>query len=265
LTLSFPVLLHSIISERAVKNTNDLKLILIWSEKMNKKNKLLLVEDDQNFGSILKSYLELADYEVILKQDGKQGLVCFRNNSFDLCILDIMMPEMDGFTLAAEIKKINPGVPFIFLTAKTLKEDVIEGFRIGADDFLTKPFDSEVLLYKISAILKRNHSVEDEKDEDNTYVSIGSYQFNHRLRKLIKDKKSYTLSPKEAQLLNLLCKSRDGILTRSDALNKIWGSDNYFTSRSMDVFIARLRKYLKDDPGVEIINIHGNGFRLVIG
>jgi two-component system, OmpR family, response regulator len=229
-----------------------------------KKIKILLVEDDPNFGSILKSYLELADYEIMLKQDGKQGLTCFRNNSFDLCILDIMMPEMDGFTLAMEIKKIDDKVPLIFLTAKTLKEDVIEGFRIGADDFLTKPFDSEVLLYKISAILKRKNRGEVDYEDDNTDISIGSYQFNYRLRKLSNIKQTFTLSPKESGLLNMLCKAKDGILTRSDALNKIWGADNYFTARSMDVFIARLRKYLKDDPSVEIINIHGNGFRLVI-
>jgi two-component system, OmpR family, response regulator len=232
---------------------------------MSKKTKILLVEDDPNFGSILKSYLELADYEVVLKQDGKQGLTCFRNNSFELCILDIMMPEMDGFTLAIEIKKLDDKVPVIFLTAKTLKEDVIEGFRIGADDFLTKPFDSEVLLYKISAILKRKYSGEPDPEEDNSDICIGTFHFNYRLRKLSGINQTYTLSPKESGLLNMLCKAKDGILSRSEALNKIWGADNYFTARSMDVFIARLRKYLKDDPSVEIINIHGNGFRLVIG
>lgn len=231
---------------------------------MNNKVKILLVEDDPNFGSILKSYLELADYEVVLKQDGKQGLACFKNNSFDLCILDIMMPEMDGFTLASEIKKLNDKVPLIFLTAKTLKEDVIEGFKIGADDFLTKPFDSEVLLYKISAILKRK-SYGEEQDDGVEEFSIGKYKFDSRLRLLFVGEHSYTLSPKESSLLYMFCRSRDGILSRSDALIKIWGADNYFTARSMDVFIARLRKYLKDDPSVEIINIHGNGFRLFVG
>ena len=231
---------------------------------MNNKVKILLVEDDPNFGSILKSYLELADYEVVLRQDGKQGLTCFKNNRFDLCILDIMMPEMDGFTLAMEIKKLNDKIPLIFLTAKTLKEDVIEGFKIGADDFLTKPFDSEVLLYKISAILKRKMQGDDQ-DDSNEEFTVGTYVFNSRLRKLTNGKQTYTLSPKESGLLIMLCKARDGILTRSDALIKIWGADNYFTARSMDVFIARLRKYFKDDPSVEIINIHGNGFRLVIG
>ena len=231
---------------------------------MDNKLKILLVEDDPNFGSILKSYLELAEYDVVLKKDGKQGLACFKNSRFDLCILDIMMPEMDGFTLAAEIKKLNDRVPLIFLTAKTLKEDVIEGFKIGADDFLTKPFDSEVLLYKISAILKRKMPG-DEQEEGAEEFSIGDYTFNSRLRKLAIGNTTYTLSPKEAGLLSMFCQARDGILSRSDALLKIWGADNYFTARSMDVFIARLRKYLKDDPSVEIINIHGNGFRLVVG
>jgi two-component system, OmpR family, response regulator len=231
---------------------------------MNKKIKILLVEDDPNFGSMLKSYLELADYEIILKQDGKQGLTCFRNHSFDICILDIMMPEMDGFTLAVEMKKIEPKVPIIFLTAKTLKEDVITGFRLGADDFLTKPFDSEVLLYKISAILKRNQTADEENEEQESEIALGSFRFNHRLRILSNNKSTFTLSPKEAGLLHLFCKAKDGILSRSDALKKIWGSESYFTARSMDVFIARLRKYFRDDPSVEILNIHGNGFRLVI-
>ena len=231
---------------------------------MTKKTKILLVEDDPNFGSILKSYLELDDYEVILKKDGKQGLNCFMNNSFELCILDIMMPEMDGFTLAKEIKKLDKEIPLIFLTAKTLKEDVLEGFRIGADDYLTKPFDSEVLLYKISAILKRKNSGNNDPDEKPTEFAIGSFTFNHRLRTLSNKEQHQTLSPKEAELLTLFCTTKDGILSRSEALKKIWEADNYFTARSMDVFVARLRKYLKGDPSVEIINIHGNGFRLVV-
>jgi two-component system, OmpR family, response regulator len=232
---------------------------------MNKKIKILLVEDDPNFGSILKSYLELDDYEVVLKKDGKQGLACFNNSSFDLCILDIMMPEMDGFTLAREIKKLDKEIPLIFLTAKTLKEDVIEGFRIGADDYLTKPFDSEVLLFKISAILKRKNSGNVDPDQEPTEFKIGSFIFNQRLRTLSYNDQNRTLSPKESELLAMLCTAKDGVLNRSDALKKIWEADNYFTARSMDVFVARLRKYLKDDPSVEIINIHGNGFRLVIG
>jgi len=232
---------------------------------MNQKIKILLVEDDPNFGSILKSYLELAEYEVVLKKDGKQGLNCFLNSSFDLCILDIMMPEMDGFTLAREIKKADKEIPLIFLTAKTLKEDVLEGFRIGADDFLTKPFDSEVLLYKITAILKRKNSGNSDSDEVPSEFNIGRLKFNQRLRTLSCQEQTHVLSPKESELLAMLCTAKDGILNRSDALKKIWDADTYFTARSMDVFVARLRKYLKDDPSVEIINIHGNGFRLVIG
>ena len=230
---------------------------------MTKKIKILLVEDDPNFGSILKSYLELADYDVILKKDGKQGLAAFHMFRFDICILDIMMPEMDGFTLAREIRKSDKQVPFIFLTAKSLKEDMLEGFRIGADDYLTKPFDSEVLLYKISAILKRN-SLSLSIPEEPTEFRIGGFRFNSQLRTLTTGDNVHTLSPKEAELLKLLCSSKNGILSRKDALLKIWGTDDYFTTRSMDVFIARLRKFLKADPSVEILNIHGNGFRLVI-
>jgi DNA-binding response OmpR family regulator len=230
---------------------------------MAKKIKILLVEDDPNFGSILKSYLELADYEVLLKTDGKQGLAAFKNWSFELCILDIMMPEMDGFTLAKEIRKLNNRIPLIFLTAKTLKEDVLEGFRIGADDYLTKPFDSEVLLYKIAAILKRNALMDESAGQPLSY-EVGAFHFDCRLRILKLGKNSQTLSPKEAELLKMLCSAKEGILTRRDALQQIWGKEDYFTTRSMDVFMARLRKYLRADPSVEILNIHGNGFRLII-
>jgi two-component system OmpR family response regulator len=230
---------------------------------MTKKTKILLVEDDPNFGSILKSYLELADYDVVLKSDGKQGLSAFKTYPCDLCILDIMMPEMDGFTLAREIKKINDKLPLIFLTAKTLKQDILEGFKIGADDYLTKPFDSEVLLWKISAILKRN-TANAEIENDVSEYPIGKFLFNHRLRTLQFSDQVQNLSPKEAALLKMMCMSKEGILSRKDALMKIWNADNYFTTRSMDVFIARLRKYLKSDPSIEILNIHGNGFRLLI-
>jgi len=230
---------------------------------MIRKTKILLVEDDSNFGSILKSYLELADYDVVLKTDGKQGLATFKTYPFDLCILDIMMPEMDGFTLAREIKKINEKLPLIFLTAKTLKQDILEGFKIGADDYLTKPFDSEVLLWKISAILRRNTGSPESENELSEYP-VGNFFFNHRLRTLRLSDHVQNLSPKEAALLKMMCTSKEGILSRKDALMKIWNADNYFTTRSMDVFIARLRKYLKADPSIEIINIHGNGFRLLV-
>jgi two-component system, OmpR family, response regulator len=231
---------------------------------MNAKIKILLVEDDPNFGSIMKSYLELNDFEVILKADGKQGLATFRSEPFDICILDVMMPEMDGFTLAKEIKKTNSNTPFIFLTAKSLKEDMLEGFKTGADDYITKPFDSEVLLFKLHAILKRNI----QRAEDDAFVNemkVGKLLFNYNLRTLSHNNVTQQLSPKEANLLKMLCTAKDGILLRKDALEKIWGNDNYFNGRSMDVFIARLRKCLRVDPSIEIANIHGNGFRIIIG
>ncbi len=229
---------------------------------MSLKTKILLVEDDPNFGSIMKSYLELNDFEVVLKTDGKQGLSAFQSELFDICILDVMMPEMDGFALAREIKKSNPEVPFIFLTAKSLKDDMLEGFKTGADDYITKPFDSEVLLFKIKAILKRSSQKTETENNQNEFT-VGTLVFNFNLRTLTGKSETFQLSPKEAKLLRMLCNAKDGILLRKDALEKIWGTDNYFNGRSMDVFIARLRKCLKADPTVEIVNIHGNGFRII--
>lgn len=231
---------------------------------MSHKIKILLVEDDPNFGSIMKSYLELNDFEVILRPDGKQGLTAFESTPFDICILDVMMPEMDGFTLAREIRKRRTDTPFIFLTAKSLKEDMLEGFRTGADDYITKPFDSEVLLFKLQAILKRKLQ-QVEADSVPNEMQIGKLTFNFNLRTLSSGGQTQQLSPKEASLLRMLCTAKEGILLRKDALEKIWGNDNYFNGRSMDVFIARLRKCLKADPAIEIVNIHGNGFRLVTG
>ena len=231
---------------------------------MNHKIKILLVEDDPNFGSIMKSYLELNDFEVQLKADGRQGLSAFTTDPFDICILDVMMPEMDGFTLAREIRKINSDIPFIFLTAKSLKEDMLEGFKAGADDYITKPFDSEVLLFKLHAILKR-HLQHAEQEIDLNEMKVGRLIFNYNLRTLTYENATQQLSPKEASLLKMLVTARDGILLRKDALEKIWGTDNYFNGRSMDVFIARLRKCLKADPSIEIANIHGNGFRIIFG
>jgi len=224
--------------------------------------KILLVEDDPNFGSIMKSYLELNDFEVVLRPDGRQGLTAFKTEPYDICILDVMMPEMDGFTLAREIRKINREIPFIFLTAKSLKEDMLEGFRTGADDYITKPFDSEVLLFKLHAILKRNIQRQENELASNE-MQVGKFTFNYTLRTLTHGSLTMQLSPKEASLLKMLSTARDGILLRKDALEKIWGNDNYFNGRSMDVFIARLRKSLKADPSIEIVNIHGNGFRLI--
>lgn len=226
-----------------------------------KEYKILLCEDDQNLGMVLKNYLELNDYDVTLERDGRLGLAAFQREKFDICLLDVMMPNMDGFTLAEEIRDIDPEVPLFFLSAKTMKEDIIQGYKLGADDYITKPFDSEVLLLKIKAILKRNE--ESIKENENIEFDLGRYHFNPKLRELIFDGKTQTLSPKENELLKMLAEHKNDLLPRERALKKIWGSDTYFNGRSMDVYIAKLRKYLKEDNNIEIVNIHGNGFRLV--
>ncbi len=226
------------------------------------KPQILLCEDDTNLGMVLKNYLELNDYDVTLERDGKLGLAAFQREKFDLCLLDVMMPNMDGFTLAEEIRDVNPDVPLFFLSAKTMKDDIIQGYKLGADDYITKPFDSEVLLHKIKAILKRNEEL--HREEVNAEFDLGRYHFNPRLRELTVDGKVQTLSPKENELLKMLSEYKNDLLTREIALKKIWGSDTYFNGRSMDVYIAKLRKYLKEDSALEIVNIHGNGFRLVV-
>ena len=226
------------------------------------KPQILLCEDDTNLGMVLKNYLELNDYDVTLERDGKLGLAAFQREKFDLCLLDVMMPNMDGFTLAEEIRDVNPDVPLFFLSAKTMKDDIIQGYKLGADDYITKPFDSEVLLHKIKAILKRNEEL--HREEVNAEYDLGKYHFNPRLRELIIDGKTQTLSPKENELLKMLSEYKNDLLSREIALKKIWGSDTYFNGRSMDVYIAKLRKYLKEDSAIEIVNIHGNGFRLVV-
>jgi len=226
--------------------------------------KILLVEDDPNFGTVLKDYLALNDYEVTHAKDGLDGLISFKNDDFDICILDVMMPKKDGFSLAKDIRSVNNDIPLIFLTAKSMKEDVLKGYQVGADDYLNKPFDSEVLLYKIKAILQRKQS--DISSDDNQFeFEIGGFHLNSKLRQLsYKGGEPRKLSPKENKLLKLLTLYKNDLLPRELALTKIWRDDNYFTSRSMDVYIAKLRKYLKPDENVEIINIHGEGFRLVI-
>lgn len=226
------------------------------------KPKILLCEDDNNLGSVLKNYLELNDYDVTLERDGRLGLAAFQREKFDICLLDVMMPHMDGFTLAEEIRDVNPDVPLFFLSAKTMKDDIIQGYKLGADDYITKPFDSEVLLHKIKAILKRNE--EQHREENNAEYDLGKHHFNPRLRELTAGGKTNVLSPKENELLKMLCEYKNDLLPREIALKKIWGSDTYFNGRSMDVYIAKLRKYLKDDSSIEIVNIHGNGFRLVV-
>ncbi|MBK8698689.1 MAG: response regulator transcription factor [Saprospiraceae bacterium] len=227
-------------------------------------SKILLVEDDRNFGDVLRSYLEMHDFEVNLATDGEAGLSEFNKGSYDLCIFDVMMPKKDGFTLAKEIRDNGGNVPIIFLTAKSLKEDVLEGFKIGADDYITKPFNSEELLFRILAILKRSSKVVESK-EDPKEFTIGNYVFNYPLRTLIYKDGEFEekLSPKEAHLLKMFCLAKNDVLERSEALKKIWGEDNYFTARSMDVFVTKLRKYLSRDETIEIANIHGNGFRLI--
>jgi two-component system, OmpR family, response regulator len=226
-----------------------------------KKPKILLCEDDTNLGMVLKNYLELNDFEVTLERDGRLGLAAFQREHVDICLLDVMMPHMDGFTLAEEIRDVNPDVPLFFLSAKTMKEDIIQGYKLGADDYITKPFDSEVLLLKIRAILKRNDDL--NKEADNKEFDLGSYHFHPKLRQLVHNGQMQTLSPKENELLKMLAEHLNDLLPREAALKKIWGSDTYFNGRSMDVYIAKLRKYLRDDSNIEIVNIHGNGFRLV--
>ena len=227
-----------------------------------KKYKILLCEDDSNLGLVLKNFLELNEYDVTLERDGRLGLGAFQREKFDLCLLDVMMPNVDGFTLAEEIRDIDPDVPLFFLSAKTLKEDILQGYRLGADDYITKPFDSDVLMHKIKAIIKRNE--DDHKVTDNLEFELGAYHFNPKLRELKVKDATQVLSPKENELLKMLAEHKNDLLTREKALKKIWGSDTYFNGRSMDVYIAKLRKYLKEDSTIEIVNIHGNGFRLVV-
>lgn len=226
------------------------------------KSKILLVEDDPNFGSVLKDYLELHDFEVRLAHDGEAGWKSFSQWSPDLAILDVMMPKLDGFSLAERIRAKEKDQPLIFLTAKSLKEDVLKGYKLGADDYLTKPFDSEVLLYKIRAVIARNERAQEQPEEQDVY-QIGDYVFEPKLRNLSRGKHAVRLSPKEAELLKLLCVYTNDLMPRKLALLKIWKEENYFTGRSMDVYIAKLRKYLAEDPRVEIVNIHSEGFRLV--
>ena len=227
-----------------------------------KKYKILLCEDDSNLGLVLKNFLELNEYDVTLERDGRLGLGAFQREKFDLCLLDVMMPNVDGFTLAEDIRDVDPDIPLFFLSAKTLKEDILQGYRLGADDYITKPFDSDVLMHKIKAIIKRNE--EDHKITDNLEFELGVYHFNPKLRELKMKEKIQVLSPKENDLLKMLAEHKNDLLTREKALKKIWGSDTYFNGRSMDVYIAKLRKYLKEDTTIEIVNIHGNGFRLVV-
>lgn len=226
------------------------------------KNKILLVEDDLSFGSVLKDYLTIKDFEVTHAVNGEDGLKKFQEKFFDICILDVMMPKKDGFTLAQEIKQIKFETPIVFLTARDMREDVLNGYKIGADDYITKPFDSELLLYKIKAIIHRKFDSQEDPNQD--FFQISNFTFNAKVRTLSFGRKIKKLSPKESELLRLLCINVNHVLKRDEALRKIWKKDNYFSSRSMDVYIAKLRKILLQDDKVEIINIHGEGFRLLV-
>ncbi len=228
---------------------------------MNKKSvSIFLVEDDLSFGSVLKSYLEINDFAVDWIDDGKYAIEHFRKGNFEICILDIMLPHVDGFTIANEIRQINQKIPIIFLTAKKLKEDVLKGYGVGGDDYITKPFDTEILLAKIRAIIARRDIQTITRD----VIEIGKFVFNTKLRTLSTGDEEKKLSPKEAQLLELLAASPNTLVSREMALKKIWGNDDYFTARSMDVYITKLRKILSDDPRLNIKNIHGAGFQLII-
>jgi two-component system, OmpR family, response regulator len=222
--------------------------------------KIFLVEDDLSFGSVLKSYLELNDYQVDWIDDGKYAVDHFRKGTFDICILDVMLPHVDGFTIAGEIRKINNIIPIVFLTAKKLKEDVLKGYGSGGDDYVTKPFDTDILLAKIRAILARRDFQSGTKD----IFEIGKFVFNTKLRTLTSGEDEKKLSPKEAQLLELLAVNPNELISRELALKKIWGTDDYFTARSMDVYVTKLRKFLSEDPRLNIKNIHGAGFQLII-
>ncbi|HNY43586.1 MAG: response regulator transcription factor [Bacteroidales bacterium] len=232
------------------------------NKQNNNKQKLLLVEDDVNFGFVLKSYLELNEFDVDLVSDGKDAFPTFNKNTYNLCILDVMLPNVDGFTIAKDIRKINKNIPIIFLTAKSQKDDVLEGFKSGADDYLTKPFDSEVLLAKIRAIIRRNSNRPGQSLDKK--INIGRYVFNTQLRTLQDGDTVHKLTPRESDLLQELYLYRNNVLDRNQALKKIWGDDNYFNARSMDVYITKLRKYFKDSDTVQINNIHGSGFVLIL-
>jgi len=228
---------------------------------MNTKPYIFLVEDDLSFGAVLKSYLEISDFEVVWVDDGENAVGQFKKANFNICILDVMLPHIDGFTIATEIRKINSEIPILFLTAKNMREDVLKGYRIGADDYITKPFDTEVLILKLKAILKRQTGFQ---VKESGFYQIGSYVFDYKLRTIIRDQVTQKLSPKEAELLKMLCDNRNELLPREMALKKIWGDDGYFTARSMDVYLTKIRKLFSEDPTIEIRNIHGSGFMLEI-
>jgi len=228
---------------------------------MEKKMRIILSEDDENLGSLLREYLIAKGYDTDLYPDGDAAFKGFQKNQYDLCIFDVMMPKKDGFTLAKDVRMINSEIPIIFLTAKNMKEDVIEGFRIGADDYMTKPFSMEELIFRIEAILRRTLG---EADNTQVIFALGRFTFDARKQTLTDVNDTTKLTTKESELLRLLCVNANKVLERNYALKTIWVDDNYFNARSMDVYITKLRKHLKDEEGIEIINIHGKGYKLII-
>ena len=223
--------------------------------------KILLCEDDENLGMLLREYLQAKGYSTVLCPDGEQGFKEFTKNKYDIAVLDVMMPKKDGFTLAQDIRQANADLPIIFLTAKTLKEDILEGFKIGADDYITKPFSMEELVFRVEAILR---SVRGKKTKESTLYHIGKFVFDTQKQLLTIGDQQTKLTTKENELLALLCSHANEILQRDFALKTIWIDDNYFNARSMDVYITKLRKHLKDDDQIEIINIHGKGYKLIV-
>jgi DNA-binding response OmpR family regulator len=228
--------------------------------------KILLVEDDPNLGLLLQDYLQLkGKFDVVLCVDGEEGLKAFGKQNFDLCILDVMMPKKDGFTLGKDIRKVNQQVPIIFATAKAMMEDKASAYDLGGDDYITKPFRIEELLLRINALLKRVTANENTLNEPiQTQFEIGNYEFDYTTQLIHFNGQQQKLSTKEAELLQLLCLKKNEVLTRKEALLSIWHDDNYFNGRSMDVFLSKLRKYLRDDPKVEILNVHGKGYKLLV-
>ncbi|MBS2097798.1 response regulator transcription factor RprY [Carboxylicivirga linearis] len=227
---------------------------------MEKEYKILLTEDDENLGMLLREYLEAKGFETDLLPDGEEGYKAFMSKKYDCCILDVMMPKKDGFSLAKDIRMVNADIPIVFLTAKSLKEDIFQGFKIGADDYLTKPFSMEELLFRIEAILRRTKGGNVAQE----FYQLGKFKFDTQKQQLINDENIIKLTTKESELLKLLCTNANKVLERNFALKTIWVDDNYFNARSMDVYITKLRKHLKDEPSVEIINVHGKGYKLVM-
>ena len=228
---------------------------------MDENIKIMLCEDDENLGMLLREYLQAKGFSAELFPDGEAGYRAFMKQKYDICILDVMMPKKDGFTLAQEIRQANADVPIIFLTAKQLKEDILEGFKIGADDYITKPFSMEELVFRVEAILRR---VRGKKNKESSVYRVGNFTFDTQKQLLTIGEKQTKLTTKENELLALLCSHANEILQRDFALKTIWIDDNYFNARSMDVYITKLRKHLKDDASIEIINIHCKGYKLIV-